>query len=86
MPPDNNLAERLIRGPAIGRRLWFGSDSENGAHFTALMCSVTGTLRLNGLDVPRELFAGPPALNRHALSKEFRRIGWFRPDGGLLGT
>ena len=26
----------------------------------------------------------PPALNRHALSKEFcRRIGWFKPDGGL---
>ena len=32
----------------------------------------------------RALIAGPPALNRHALSKEFcRRIGWFRPDGGL---
>ena len=28
--------------------------------------------------------AGPPALNRHALSKEFcRRIGWYKPDGGL---
>ena len=26
----------------------------------------------------------PPALNRHALSKEFcRRIGWYKPDGGL---
>ncbi len=32
----------------------------------------------------RRLIAGPPALNRHALSKEFcRRIGWFKPDGGL---
>ena len=32
----------------------------------------------------RELIAGPPALNRHALSKEFcRRIGWHKPDGGL---
>ena len=31
----------------------------------------------------RRLIAGPPALNRHALSKEFRRrIGWFKPDGG----
>ena len=30
------------------------------------------------------LIAGPPPLNRHALSKEFcRRIGWFKPDGGL---
>ncbi len=32
----------------------------------------------------RALIAGPPALNRHALSKEFcRRIGWFKADGGL---
>ena len=32
----------------------------------------------------RALIAGPPALNRNVLSKEFcRRIGWFKPDGGL---
>ena len=32
----------------------------------------------------RELIAGPPALNRHALSKEFcRRVGWYKADGGL---
>ena len=32
----------------------------------------------------RALIAGPAALNHHALSKEFcRRIGWFKPDGGL---
>ena len=55
VPLDNNFAERLLRGPAIGRRLSFGSDSEAGARFTALMYSVTGTLRLNGLDVPRWL-------------------------------
>ena len=32
----------------------------------------------------RALIAGPPAPTRHALSKEFcRRVGWFKPDGGL---
>ena len=32
----------------------------------------------------RTLIAGPPALNRHALSKEFcRRIGWYKADGGI---
>ena len=30
VPLDNNLAERVLRGPAIGRRLSFGSDSEIG--------------------------------------------------------
>ena len=32
----------------------------------------------------RALIASPPALNRHALSKEFcRRIDWYKADGGL---
>ena len=32
----------------------------------------------------RELIAGPPALTRHALSREFcRRVGWYKTDGGL---
>ena len=56
-PMDNNLAERLLRGPVIGRRLSFGSDSEAGARFTALMYSVVGTLNLNGIDVLRWLDA-----------------------------
>ena len=56
-PMDNNLAERLLRGPVIGRRLSFGSDSEAGAKLAALMYSAVGTLNLNGIDVPRWLNA-----------------------------
>jgi len=55
IPLDNNLAERLLRGPAIGRRLSFGSDSGTGARFTALMYSVAGTLNLNRIDILRWL-------------------------------
>ena len=50
-PMDNNLGERLIRNPVIGRRLSFGSDSRIGAHLTALLYSVIGTLYLNGINV-----------------------------------
>ena len=57
IPMDNNLSERLLRGPVIGRRLSFGSDSETGARCTALMYSVIGTLSLNGIDVLRWLTA-----------------------------
>ena len=57
VPLDNNLAERLLRGPVIGRRLSFGSDSGTGARFTALMYSVVGTLMLNRIDVLRWLEA-----------------------------
>ena len=56
-PMDNNAAERMIRGPAIGRRLSFGSDSKDGAKFTAVMYSVVGTLSMNGIDVLRWLEA-----------------------------
>ena len=56
-PLDNNCAERLLRGPAIGRRLSFGSDSETGARVTAVMYSVIGTLALNGIDILRWLQA-----------------------------
>ena len=57
VPLDNNFAERVLRGPAIGRRLSLGSDSETGARFTALMYSVVGTLTLNRIDVLRWLEA-----------------------------
>ena len=56
-PMDNNLSERLLRGPVIGRRLSFGSDSETGARLTALTHSVIGTLNRNRIDVRRWLDA-----------------------------
>ncbi len=51
VPMDNNVAERKLRGPVIGRRLSFGSDSEDGAQLTALMYSVVETMAVNGIDV-----------------------------------
>ena len=57
VPLTNNTAERILRGPAIGRGLSFGSDSEGGARFTATMYSVIGTLSMNGIDVLRWLEA-----------------------------
>ena len=50
-PMDNNAAERALRGPVIGRRLSFGSDSETGARFTAMMYSLLGTLAPGGIDL-----------------------------------
>ena len=57
VPPDNNRAERALRSAVIGRALSFGSDSETGARFTAMMYSVAGTLAMNGIDVRRWLEA-----------------------------
>ena len=57
VPPTNNIAERIMRAPAIGRGLSFGSDSEDGARFTAILYSVLGTLSMNGIDILRWLEA-----------------------------
>ena len=57
VPMDNNAAERALRGPVIGRRLSFGSDSETGALVTARMYSIVGTLKMNDIDVRRWLEA-----------------------------
>ena len=57
VPMDNNYSERALRSAAIGRRLSFGSNSEAGARFTAMMYSTVGTLGLNDIDVLRWLAA-----------------------------
>ena len=57
VPMDNNVAEREFRKAVIARRLCFGSDSKDGADFTADMYSVFGTLAMNGIDVLRWLEA-----------------------------
>ena len=54
-PLHNNRSEAILRGPAIGRKLSFGSDSEAGAAMTATMYSVIATLRMNNIDVRRWL-------------------------------
>ena len=55
VPMDNNRGELELRSAVIGRRLSFGSDSETGAGFTAMMYSVARTLEMNGIDVRRWL-------------------------------
>ena len=57
VPMDNNVAERALRCAVIRRRLSFGSNSEDGAKFTAIMHSVVGTLSMHGIDVLRWLQA-----------------------------
>ncbi len=55
VPMDNNFAERALRGAVTARKLSFGSDSEEGAAFTAIMYSVIGTLAMNNINVRRWL-------------------------------
>ena len=52
---DNNGSEEILRGPSIGRKLSFGSNSQGGADFTAMMYSLFTTLRRHRLDIRKWL-------------------------------
>jgi len=47
---DNNVAERSLRGVAIGRRNYMFMGSDAGGHRAAAIYSLIGTAKLNGLN------------------------------------
>ena len=50
VPMDNNMAERKIRGPVVGRKNFYGSGSVWSGYFAAGMFSIFQTLELSGLN------------------------------------
>src|SRR4051795_8568911 len=47
---DNNLAERMLRAQAIGRRNWTFLGSDRGGKTAAVLYSLTGTCRHHDID------------------------------------
>ena len=47
---DNNLAERMLRAQAIGRRNWTFLGSDRGGRTTAVLYSFTGTCKHHDID------------------------------------
>src|SRR5438132_1581276 len=47
---DNNSAERILRNPVVGRKIYYGSGSVWSAHLAARMFSVLQTVLLWGLN------------------------------------
>lgn len=50
IPIDNNGAERVQRGPAVGRKNYYGSGSLWSGLLAAMLFSVLATLKLHGLN------------------------------------
>ena len=50
IPLDNNAAERVQRGPAVGRKNYYGSGSLWSGRLAAMMFSLLATLKLHGLN------------------------------------
>ncbi|EPX76453.1 Mobile element protein [Salipiger mucosus DSM 16094] len=48
--PDNNAAERALRGIALGRKSWLFAGSERGGDRAAFMYSLIVTAKMNDID------------------------------------
>jgi transposase len=58
---DNNTAERALRGVVLGRKNFLHFGSDNGGARAAVIYSLIGTCKLNGID--------PYAYLRHVLGR-----------------
>jgi hypothetical protein len=52
----NNVAERALRGIAVGRKAWLFAGSDRGGERAAAMYSLITTAKMNGVD-PRAWLA-----------------------------
>jgi transposase len=72
---DNSVAERALRGVAIGRRNYLFAGADTGGERAAAIYSMIGTAKLNGVD--------PEAWLRHVLAHiadhPVNRVGDFLP-------
>jgi hypothetical protein len=55
VPIDNNASERILRGPVVGRKTWYGTHSKDGALAAAVHFSLVQSCRLVGLN-PRTYY------------------------------
>ena len=53
IPLDNNAAERVLRGPVVGRKNFYGNRSQRGAQTAAILYSLIETAKLCGVN-PRD--------------------------------
>src|SRR5260370_8432204 len=52
IPMDNNLSERRLRGPALGRKNYYGSGALWSGRLAATLFSILATLKLCQLNPP----------------------------------
>ncbi len=64
LPIDNNISERQLRCPVIGRKTWLGTHSERGAETTEILFTIFQSCNLSKVNAPRYLSAVIEALLR----------------------
>lgn len=79
LPIDNNVSERQLRSPVIGRKTWLGTHSERGAETTEILFTIFQSCNLAKVNAPQYLSAvveailngDPPFTPQEYLSKLF---------------
>jgi len=76
VPLDNNLSEREMRSPVIGRKTWFGTHSKRGAKTNATLFSIVHSCKINNINprnyfpwIVTQLLKGLPAMTPFKYSK-----------------
>ena len=87
----NNCAERALRGVALGRKSWLFAGSERVGHRAALMYSLIGSAKMNGIDPQAWLADAIATISDMPVSKLPELLPWAwkppnpksrRPDHG----
>jgi transposase len=64
LPIDNNLAERSMRGPVLGRKNFYGNHSPRGAKTSSILYSVIESCKLSGVEPQKYLRDTIAAMHR----------------------
>jgi transposase len=73
---DNNSAERALRCVAMGRKNYLFAGSDSGGERAAILYSLIGSAKLNGLDPERYLRSVLSRIAEHPISRITELLPW----------
>jgi transposase len=82
---SNNAAERALRGIAMGRKSWLFAGSDRGGQRAAIMYSLIGTAKLNGIDPQAWLTDVLSRIADHPASRIDELLPWNWTEGRHTG-
>lgn len=74
---DNNAAERALRAVALGRKNYLFAGSDASGERAALIYSLIGTARINGLDPQTYLTAVLACIAEHPVNRVDELLPWI---------
>lgn len=73
---DNNTAERSLRPIALGRKNYLFAGSVAGGQRAAVLYSILGTAKLNGINPNQYLTAVLRRIGRHSINRIDELLPW----------